>query len=353
MADRLLRVATMGLGFGAAVHVPALLTLPGVEVVALAGRDAVKAGAAAARLGLPAEVGVAGLQAVLDRRPDVVTLALPPDQAEAAAVAALRAGCAVLCEKPLADTAVAARRMADAATAAGRPTAVDFQFAELPPFRRLENILGGGDIGPVRHVAVTWLMESYAQKRGLWSWKADAAAAGGVMTLFGSHLLYLAERLFGPVVRLSAAFDCRATAAFAPPGAEPAEDLVHLRLEHAAGTVFAATFGNATPGIHRHQWHVAGTTGSLVLDNATSDYMRGFTLDGAGSAAGVAWREEASAEADGRLPPFRSLAARFIDAVRTKADPATFGPNFGHGARVQDLMEAARRSARTGTPVAV
>ncbi|EKV26049.1 oxidoreductase [Caenispirillum salinarum AK4] len=348
MAGRAVRVATLGLGFGAAVHVPALAALPETEVVALGAREPARAADAAERLGLDPALAVAGIDALLARRPQVVTLAVPPDQAEAAALRALDAGCAVLCEKPLAADAAAARRMAEAAASAGRPTAVDFQFAELPPFRRLHQALGDGIIGAPRHATVTWLMQSYAQKHGLWSWKSDATAGGGVMTLFGSHLLYLAEWLFGPATRLWAAFDNKATAAFAPAGAAAAEDTVHMRLEHAGGTVFHATFGNAAPGIHRHQWHVAGETGSLVLDNASSDYMRGFTLTGAGSAADLAWREPGAAEGDGRLPPFRALAERFLAAVR---EGTSFRPDFSDGARVQDLMEAARRSARTGEVV--
>ena len=48
-----MRVGVVGLGFGAAVHVPALRRLEGVEVVALAGSNRAGAEEAAAAAGVP------------------------------------------------------------------------------------------------------------------------------------------------------------------------------------------------------------------------------------------------------------------------------------------------------------
>lgn len=337
-----LRVGVLGLGFGAAVHVPALSDLPDVTLVGLGGRDLVKTTTAVARLGLEAHLAVKGIDELLDRRPDAVMLAVPPDQSEQLALKAIAAGCAVLCEKPLASTAAAARHMADVATRAGVLTGVNFQFAELPAFQQLAAATKDQRIGAVRHVNVTWLVQSYAQQHGIWSWKTDAAAGGGVLALLGSHLLYLAEWLWGPAVQLWAAFDASATRAFAPTGAEPAEDMVQLRLVHASGTILTATIGNSSSGLHRHLWHIGGTTGSLILDNPTADYMKGFALAGNGSAEGIAFQDQV-AVGDGRVAPFRSLAGRFLETVRHGGK--FLRPSFNEGARVQYLMEAARASA--------
>lgn len=55
-----------GLGFGAEVHVPAFRAVPGVEIVAIAGRDRARAEEAAARLHIPC--ACAGLDELLDRK---------------------------------------------------------------------------------------------------------------------------------------------------------------------------------------------------------------------------------------------------------------------------------------------
>lgn len=342
---RRLRVGVMGLGFGAEVHVPALLSLPDVELVALGGLDAAKARAVLERLGLPPELAVSNVPELLERGPRLVSLALPPHAVETAAMQVLDAGCAVLCEKPLGDSAAAAWRLVKAARARNLPLAVDFQFAELPVFQRLAASIAAGDIGTVRHVTVTWLMHAYAHKVGRWSWKTDGERGGGVMNLFGTHLLYLAEWLFGPVEEVWAAFDHAATAGFVPAGCAAAEELVHLRLKHASGCVFQATFGNAAPGISRHLWHVIGSSGSLVLDNPTQDYMRGFRLSGTGTAAATAFMDDSGTGSDGRIPPFRSLAQRLVKHILAGQGHAGFRPGGEEGARVQGMVDAARLSA--------
>ncbi|WP_170294869.1 Gfo/Idh/MocA family oxidoreductase [Roseospira navarrensis] len=328
-------MATLGLGFGAAAHVPAFASLPGVEVVGLAGRDAVKAQAAADRMGVPR--GVAGIRDLLALAPDIVTIAVPPRAVAAAVLPALEAGCAVFCEKPLGPDVATAQRLAEAAR--GIPTAVDFQFAMLPAFGRLHDLVRTGRLGRLRHVQVTWLVESYALRKGLSNWKTGQDE-GGVMTLLASHLLYLAEWLFGPVCRIQA----HLTATAAPEAGSSADDLAEVRLTFANGGTLSAVVGNANPGLHRHLWHVVGAEGSLVLDNPTPDYMRGFSLTGAGVLADEQMHDPAESEGDGRIPPVRALAERFVAAVRGP-DAAGLVPGFAEGLRVQHLIAAVQDSA--------
>jgi predicted dehydrogenase len=342
-----MRIATVGLGFGAAVHVPAVLALGDAEFVGLAGRSHDKAARKLEELGLDRALAAASVDELLERRPDIVTVALPPDQNEAVVVRALQAGCAVLCEKPLAIDAAAAARMA--AAAGDVPTAVDFQFAELGVFKQLAQLLADQRLGALRHVSVTWLVESFAQKRRLWSWKSELSAGGGVMSLLGSHLLFLAEHLFGPVAEVSAVYSNAATQKFAPTPQSAAEDLVQLRLAHVSGVHLFATIGNACPGLHRHIWHVVGDHGSVVVDNEGSDYMKGFSLRGAGDMEGLSWtdRDQPAKLGEERLSAFLDLLARFVGHIRSR-DRSRFVPDFKAGSRVQQLMDAAARSTAAG-----
>jgi predicted dehydrogenase len=337
-----LRIGVAGIGFGAGVHAPALLALPDVQVVAIAGSTRERAGAAAARLGVP--VGCAGIDELLDRELDAVTLALPPHLAAPAAERALRRGLSVLCEKPLADTAAAAAHVAQ--LSAGCTTAMGFQFAELVSFRALRAAIDAGRIGAVRQVAVSWLTESYAHQQRRWSWKLDAARGGGVLNLLGAHVLFLAEWLLGPCRSVQASIGHAASAAIAPAGAQPADDVVAMVLTGRDGWLLSALIGNAAPGGHSHRWELIGAKGRAVLSNDTPDAMSGFRL----VTGGEMIANEPEASGDGRLLPFRSLAARFVTAAR-HGRPAT--PDFAVGARVQLLIEAARQSAATGRSVEV
>ena len=328
-----LRFGVAGLEFGAAVHLPALLSLPDVEVAAIAGRrpDAVRA--VAARFGVATVAD--SWQALLEHELDAVTFALPPEANELACAAAAAKGIAVLSEKPLARSAEAARRLQSLAS--GIPNAVDFQFAELEGFRRLSDRLGSKELGALRHVQITWLVESYAQRHAAWSWKTDRRRGGGVTGALGSHLFYLLEWLLGEIVELRARTSSAATAQFTPDGGEPAEDRVDLWATHASGVTSTATYGNAAPAGPGHRWECICEQGTITLQNTTTDYMAGFELFVHSRAnRRVDFKDSPMPGVDGRLAPFRALAQRFATTVRTGA---RMHPDFADGARVQELME--------------
>jgi hypothetical protein len=80
--------------------------------------------------------------------------------------------------------------------------------------------------------------------------------------------------------------------------------------------------------------------GTAVLENAGHDYMAGFSL-AAVDAPGRAVTATAvnSGGEDGRLPPFRRLAERFVAAERERR---TYQPGFAAGARVRAQIAALR-----------
>jgi predicted dehydrogenase len=336
-STRTLRVGVVGLGFGAAVHVPALQALRNVDVVGVAGRNAERAQATAKKLGVAH--ATASVPELLDMGLDAITLALPPDQVAAAARVALSRGVAVLCEKPLGLDKEEALELAQLAQ--GHVTAMDFIFSELSTFRRLKHLIDSGTLGAVRHAHLLWLTESWAHRSGSWSWKTDAAQGGGAGTLFGTHLYFLAEWLLGPARSVIANAGLPACANFAPSGTQPAEDLLHCVSQHESGASWAATFGNANPGLTVHRWTVVFERGHAILENIGTDYTGGFTLTvNATGEKSSRWREPKTA-GDGRLRPFRRLGKRFLDGVRSGVP---IYPDLAAGARVQIFDSAVRES---------
>lgn len=335
---RTLRVGVVGLGFGASVHVPALQALQNVDVVGVVGRNKERTQAAAHNLGVAH--AVTSVHQLLDLKLDAITLALPPDQVAIAARAALARDVAVLCEKPLGANAAEASELAQLAQ--GRVTAMDFIFAELETFGRLKHLIDSGVLGAVRHANVLWLTESWAHRNRTWSWKTDEAQGGGAGALFGTHLYFLAEWLFGPAHSVMAHTAAQGCVSFTPAGARAADDLLHCISEHPGDVVWSATFGNANPGLAMHRWIVAFERGYAVLENIGTDYMNGFvlTVQPAGGTPSQ-WREP-QAEGDGRLRPFGRLAKRFIDGVW--GGTQVF-PDLASGARVQAFDAAVRESA--------
>src|SRR5260370_30956085 len=113
-------VGVVGLGFGRA-HIPAVQA-HGCEVIALCQRDEAAARAVAERYGVP-RVFDRWERMLTEAKPEIVVIATPPALHEAIALAALGAGCHVLCKKPLAMNESQARSMVEAAPRA-RPTAM-------------------------------------------------------------------------------------------------------------------------------------------------------------------------------------------------------------------------------------
>lgn len=331
-----MRLGIAGLGFGRAVHLPVFAALPDVKVVAVLSTRRDRAEDAAR------EFGVGGVHSdsatFLAEEMDAVSLALPPGLSVSVANRALERGLAVLSEKPLAADAEQATALARLAE--GRTTAINFSFAELDAFRAVKALIGDGSVGKVLSAHVSWLSHSYAHRNALWSWKLDGARGGGVMASQGSHVLYLAEWLFGPVEMRHVVFDGRATASIAPAGALPAEDGAALVMTLPGGGTMTAALSNASPGGDLHRWEIVCEGGTVVLARNAPGVMTGFTaqLFGADGVMRTIGADPVTPGDDGRTGAFRRLAERFTTAVRTGTPCA---PDFAEGARVQTLMEQA------------
>ena len=121
-----LRVGVIGLGMGRA-HIQGWQEHPQVEVVALADPDA-------ARLALVGdEFAVAGRYASAEAmlaaaQLDVVSVCTPNKFHKELTLAALAAGCHVLCEKPMAMDAHEGREMLEAAKNAGKRLMINFSY---------------------------------------------------------------------------------------------------------------------------------------------------------------------------------------------------------------------------------
>jgi len=130
MADAKLRVAMIGAGHISRQHGPAWLASPVAELVALCDQDAERAQAHAV---------------------DVVTR---PEAHAALVTMAARAGCHVLCQKPLAATLDEARAMVATCDRANVRFMVAEMWRWLPWFRELHAQLGAGTIGPAHSMRV-------------------------------------------------------------------------------------------------------------------------------------------------------------------------------------------------------
>ncbi|GAA4345109.1 Gfo/Idh/MocA family oxidoreductase [Flaviaesturariibacter amylovorans] len=178
---------------------PAFSKVPGSRLQAVMRRDGAKAADYAARHGVPRWYANAA-DLLADPAVTAVYIATPPAAHEAYTLQALAAGKPVYVEKPMATSAAAARRMADAAQAAGIPLVVAHYRRAQPLFRKVKELLEGGAIGTPLSAELV-LHEPHDAglvARGDSPWRLDpAVSGGGLFWDLAPHALDLLLHWFG------------------------------------------------------------------------------------------------------------------------------------------------------------
>ena len=174
-------------------------------------------------------------------------------------LAALAAGRHVLSEKPFASNAEEAEEVRDAAAAAGAVAAEAFHYAHHPLTRRLEALLGAGELGDLREVEVDMVMPAPADEDPRWSL---ALAGGSVMDLgcYALHLTRVLGRWAGGAPRVVAA------AAQERRGRRGVDERLTARLEYPSGATARVRSDMDAPEV-RFGFRVVGTRAEAAAGN--------------------------------------------------------------------------------------
>jgi predicted dehydrogenase len=339
----LIQLGIVGSHYGCTVLLPAFRAA-GFQVAALAGGDRARTAERAAAAGIP-HAFPDWRELVRAGELDAVAIAVPPRLQPEIAAGALAHGKAVFAEKPLAANLPGARAVQSEVRLSRRPLMIDFEFPELPAWQRAKAMLDDGAVGAMRHVSVTWMLENYATRMRLSSWKTNGAEGGGVLGNLVSHCFHYLEWFCGPLRGLSARL-------WGLPGeSTPSESTLSLSGDFASGAGLSLAMSAAAWLGSGHRIEFYGEDGTLVLANPTGDYMRGFELLHARRDAGAMTRvpverDDADDPAqDARIAPVSRLAARFREAIAHGTQPS---PGIDEAVRVQQLIDAARHSHAEG-----
>jgi predicted dehydrogenase len=165
MPERPLGIGLLGAGWITRAHAHAIRTLVHiaplprpVRIVALAARTPGSGATLARDFDIP-RVATDWRDVVDDPAVDVVANLTAVDGHRAATEAALAAGKAVLCEKPMARDRRDAARMLAAAAAAAVPAAMGFNYRYVPAMRLMRQIVARGDLGDPVHFRAVYLQD--------------------------------------------------------------------------------------------------------------------------------------------------------------------------------------------------
>lgn len=194
-----IRVAVLGTGHMAQAMVAAARHVDGVAVTAIVSREAGRAEAVAAALGIPQ--GFGSLVPVLaDDSVDALYIANETANHAEAALAALAAGKAVLCEKPFAVDLAEATAVRDAAVQQGRLFMEAIATPFLPAVAAALTRAAAGEFGRVHSLVASFGYPATPESHpGCWR-----PRGGGVLLDRTVYLVTLARLALGPVAAISA-----------------------------------------------------------------------------------------------------------------------------------------------------
>lgn len=277
---------------------------------------------------------------------DAVSIVTPDRFHEPLAVRAFEAGRHVLCEKPLAEDAVAAARMLKAAKKSGLVNMVNLSYRVAPPVERAHDLVTSGTIGEVVHFEVCFL-QSWLSTRivGDWRnkpgflWRLSKKHGGkGALGDTGIHVLDLVSFVGGPI----SAVQCRLKTFDRLKGKSHAG----YRLDANDSAVATIELKNGAMGVmHASRWatgkqnfvsfRIHGTKGAIEGDLGKSYDQLNVCL-GDDIHRGR-WKSV-------KCKPAPSNYAKFIRAIRRGERGQ---PDFADGLAIQRVLDACFASAET------
>lgn len=186
-----LRVGIIGCGgIAGGKHLPALAKLEPVKLVAFCDIVEDRASAHADKFGVSGANVYKDYQKLLEKEKlDVVHVLTPNISHSDITVAALEAGCHVMCEKPMAKTADGARKMVAAAKKTGKKLTIGYQNRYRTDSLYLKSYCDAGGLGDI------YFAKAHALRRRAvptWGVFLDAEAQGGGPLIdIGTHALDL------------------------------------------------------------------------------------------------------------------------------------------------------------------
>ncbi len=285
--------------------------------------------------------------------PEIVVVLTPNYLHRSMTLAALEHGAHVICEKPLALNASEAREMLEMATHLQRRHLTFFTYRGLAATCWVKQLIGQGYLGRVHHANASYLHGSWLDPQRPASWKTQKATAGfGVLADLAAHVIDLLQWWLQPIGRVAASLQISIDQRPGPMGKPtPVEtdDAAALVVEFRNGGQGLIQVSRIAPVRHNYlRVELYGSEGVLVLDYEASMAYVGRVTGARNGEQDLQPLEIPTGLARGLrgAGAFPELHARLTDGFFTEEEEGY--PTFADGLAVQQVIDAAGRSAETG-----
>lgn len=315
---------------------------------------------------------------------DVVSICTPNNAHAPIAIAALKAGKHVICEKPIASTLEDAKAMAEAAEEAAKKGVISmnaYQYRRVPAIDMAKKLIDEGSIGKILNIRCTYLQSWSADPSSPLSWRFQKEIAGaGTLGDIASHVIDIAQYLAGDIEEVTGMMKTYIKERPVQEGGVDLLGTVKLGDDAEKRPVdvddedsFLVRFKNGAVGsieATRNAWgrnnyitvELHGTLGSICFNYERlnelqvcfandPDDRRGFKTIYTGPAhfhGEVTWNIPGMNIGYGELKAIEMY--EFMKAIATGEQPST---RFSVGYRVERVCEAMRKSAESGNWVKV
>ena len=335
------KIGLVGYGFGGRVfHAPLIAGAPECDFVGVVTTSAERRELIAREH--PGVRVFDSLAALADVGAEAVSISTPVVTHSPLTDEAIGLGLSVVCDKPFALDAGAARRTVDRAAAAGVVLSPYQNRRWDSDFLTVQARVADGTLGEVRRFESRF--ERFAPEAG------PGASGGGTLLDFCSHLVDQALVLLGPAESVYAELTVRESGL---------DDDVFVALEHHGGAR-SHLWGSWLQQAPGPRFRVTGTAGSIVV--TTADSQEEVLVAGTAPTAGVPWGRETDSALDRVVTPGGSAAVSLVPGAWD-----TFYPAFARAVRglgpapvagsdavaTAVVLDAARLSADSGQVVRI
>lgn len=367
------RIGMLGCGFMAKCHTNAYKKIPYIypaadlmpRLLMLCARNAESVEREAARYGYE-EYCTDWHELVQDERVDVFDNCGPDPVHPEPCIAALKNGKHVICEKPMALSVDDARRMRDAANSASGKAMCTFNYRFMPAVRLAKDLIASGKLGTIYHIRAHYLQmaghdPSLAPDQAWYS----AWPHSGCLQGIGSHAIDQCRFLLGEIKSVSAL-----VRTFNKERAIPSAGCDNVVADEGAAAVLDFESGAmgvlessvvATGRKNFLSWEVNGSKGSLKWDLEHPNSLFAY-VEGAGDHSLLGFTEISVTESEHPYvgpwwPSGHNLGWEhcqiiekfvFLDAVANGKPMNPCTATFEDGYRVAVIIDAMRRSSRSG-----
>lgn len=347
MTNNKLRIGIIGLGVGR-YHIAGYRQHPNAEVVAVCDVNETVLHQRADEYGV--EGRYTSFDEMLEKEKlDIVSVATPNKFHMPLTVQALRAGCHVLCEKPMAMNAQEAQHMLDVAEEMGKRICINFSYRFNEQSQALKAQVDAGLLGDIYYARTIWHRRRGLPGFGGW-FGQKALAGGGPLIDLGVHRLDLALWLMGypkPVWAMGSTYNPIASELARKAGVEfDVEDLAVGMVKFANGASLSIEASWAA-NVQEREWmetRLFGTKGGLVQHNIEQTYK--FEAEMFLELNGAHFDLKLHSTTEKAYPAMY----HFVDAIiNDRPHPST-----GYeGLLVMQILDAIYQSAATGEPVKI